>query len=161
MTVSVRPIRAEDEDAFVELARQNVLETISHLSYEEDVVRFYFKYTLQHDSIHIFVSQNGEGDLTGFMVANLEPYLFRRGFMSSQEVVYVLPEYRNTRAGVMLLQNYETWARARDVDESFVGIANGIEAERKLKFFERKGYERVGYFLRKIKSNEKTTTSKL
>jgi GNAT superfamily N-acetyltransferase len=161
MPISVRPIRADDEDAFVELGRANVLETLPHLSYEEDVVRFYFNYALEQDSVNIFVTQNSEGILTGFLVANLDPYLFRRGFVATQEIVYVLPEYRNTRSGLMLLKNYVTWAKARGVDESFVGVANGIDAERKLKFFERQGFERVGYFLRKIKSNEKDTPSKL
>jgi len=159
MTITVRPIRASDEDAFVVLAKRNVDETLQHLSFEEDVVRFYFRYSLNQDSIHIFVTQTSEGILTGFMVANLEPYLFRRGFLTSQEVSYVLPEYRATRSGALLLHNYETWSKARDVDESFVGIANGVEAERKLRYFERKGYERVGYYLRKIKSNEETTSS--
>ena len=160
MAVSVRSIQPEDKEEFIKLAKKQVEETLPHLTYEEDVVSFYFDYTLKQDSIHIFITFD-DGVMTGFLVANIEPYLFRRGFLSSQEVIYVLPEYRNTRAGIMLLNHFETWSKARGVDETFVGIANGIEAERKLKFFERKEYERVGYFLRKIRNNEKITPSKL
>ncbi len=158
MAISVRYIQQDDLEQFIELGRAQVEETLPHLNYEEDVVRFYYQHALKQDSIHIFVTQDTQGTLTGFLVANKNPYLFRRGFIATQEIIYVLPKYRGTRSALMLLKHFEAWARSVGVDETYVGVANGIEAERKLQFFERKGFERVGYFLRKIKDNDKETT---
>jgi L-amino acid N-acyltransferase YncA len=119
------------------------------MPFADDVTKFYADYAITDDQLNVFVAEQN-GKLIGYLVGNLEHYLFCRGLSASQEVIYVLPEYRKTRASFLLLQHFTSWAEDNGVLETYVGIANGIDMERKKKFFERKGFEVVGYYLRKI-----------
>lgn len=147
-SIKIRPLELNDLGAFVLLCKSQVDETLPHMPFEADVVAHYAKYAIRDDQMSVFVAEQ-DGKLIGYLVANLEPYLFCHGYSASQEVVYVLPEYRTTRAAYLLLKYYVDWAAEHEVLETYVGVANGIDMERKKAFFERKGFDVVGYYLRK------------
>lgn len=148
----IRKLEHDDIDDLVELCRSQVTETLPHMPFEEDVVRFYASQSIDTPGhfMTIFVCVTEDGRIIGYLVAHFAPYLFCRQFTAEQEVIYVLPEYRGSRAAMMLMSHFERWARMKGALEVYAGVANGFNAERTTKFFEKLGFTDVGHYLRKV-----------
>lgn len=64
-----------------------------------------------------------------------------------EQGIYVLPEYRNTKAGILLVKGFKEWALHNDAERIQIGTMSGIEAERVVKLYERLGFTQCGYVL--------------
>lgn len=67
--------------------------------------------------------------------------------LAIEQGIYVLPEYRNTKAGISLVRGFKEWAVGHEVDRIQIGTMSGIESERVVKLYEHLGFELVGYSL--------------
>ena len=134
------------------LTEQQVMETIPHVPYEHDVVLHNAEWIAEHPDgeTQIYLAYKDDGTAVGYIVAYLQPYLFNRYKVVGQEVIYVLPEFRGSRAGLMLLKQLDVMAKKYKALEVFGGIANRFNMDRTLAWFEKQGYEKVGYYVRKI-----------
>lgn len=142
--------RAEDEEQCVALARMNVEELLPHLVYDEAVARATFHRSLTEAQPTFFVAEEGGGELVGFIMALTCGYGACAGFFATQEVFYVRPDKRGTRAAALLVQKFNDWADSLGPEEVHAGVANGFQPERTARFFEYYGFERVGLYLRRI-----------
>lgn len=153
MTMFARLRIEADEDAVVALARMQVEETLPHLDFDEATARRTFRRAIEFsDSTFFVVEQNRE--VIGFLQAMMYPYSFTTGIFVSQEVIYVRPDKRGTRAAALLLVEFGRWADMLRARESFTGIANGFKVEKTAKFMKRFGYEPVGYSMRRIRDEQ-------
>lgn len=152
MKYETNQITLADVDDIVVLTRMQVEETISYMDYEEDVVRHYATYFANnvYDNTKVYITRDQDGEAVGYLVAYVRPYLFQRGLSVGQEVVYVIPERRDGRIFVQLMQTLDKLAEDKGAKECYAGIANGVKIDGIMKWFKRKGYEKVGYYVRKV-----------
>lgn len=64
-----------------------------------------------------------------------------------EQGIYVLPEYRTTKAGILLVKGFQEWAVHNNAERIQIGTMSGIEAERVVKLYERLGFTQCGYVL--------------
>lgn len=139
-----------EEDVCVELARLQTEETLPHIPFDEPTARETFAQYLRAANPTIFVCEANDRTIAGFLIAYITPYAFATGHFCNQEVIYVRPEYRGTRAAARLIQAFNEWADRTNPREVFAGVANGIKVERTTRFLELFGFAPVGASLRRI-----------
>lgn len=139
-----------DADAVLALAEQQVAETLPHLTFERSFAEAAFQQALTGGDLAI-VAESDSGQIVGFLHARIYGYTFCSGIFVSQEVVYVRPDKRGTRAAVELLSEYIRWGDVVGAKEILFGISNGRNPDRAAKLFEHLGAERVGYHHRIVR----------
>lgn len=140
----------EDEDEFVELARQAAAEGSPHVPFVEQVMRETYRRYLATAHPTFFVAEQGR-KLIGFMKASISGYDFSDGIYTTQEVLYVHPAKRGTRAAALLMENFCQWSDRLGALENTGGNDNDLTSERTAKFLGRFGFKRVGYFVRRMR----------
>lgn len=150
----VRPAEPRDEDAVVEITGIDIAETLPHLGFDPEITRQTFREALKPQNPFIFVAEK-DGLVVGFLMAFVNPYAFTTGFFSSQEVIYVRPEYRGTRAAALLLEAFNSWSDRIGAREVFVGVANGRKAHKFAAFVQRMfSFDFAGLYLRRIRHEQ-------
>lgn len=139
----------EDEDEVIELARSQVAETLPHLVFSEAKTRATFKRSLQTAEPTIFVVED-QRKVVGYLVAILVDYAMSDGHFAMQDVIYVRPDKRGTRAAARLIQLYDTWAENTGALEIYTGVSNGFQPDRTSRFLQHFGFSPVGGNLRRI-----------
>ena len=139
-----------DTDALLSLAEMQVAETLEHLPFDREMAAETLRRILRGDGEILWVAENGR-EIVGFLWATLNGYSFCTGVFVSQEVVYVCPDKRGTRAAVQLLREYISWGRIVGATEILFGISNGKHPERAARLFAHLGAEQVGYHFRIIR----------
>jgi GNAT superfamily N-acetyltransferase len=142
--MAVRLVMPEDKGAVLSLAEMQVVETLPHLAFDAELAGAAFDEVLKGDGQIGWVAQGASG-INGFLWAKLCGYAFASGVFVQQEVLYVRPDKRGTRAAVELLLEYIRWGEIVGANETLFGISNGHKPERAARLFERLGAERVGY----------------
>ncbi len=138
----------EDKDAVLALAQMDVEETLPHLDFQRDVAEATFDQAVTRADPTIFVVED-QREVVGFLVGMLESYAFTSGVFVVQEVLYVRPDYRGTRAAVHLIKEFFRWGDIVGAREWIVGVSNGFQPERTARLFEHFGAKRAGVFLKK------------
>lgn len=140
-----------DEDAFVALARLAVEESARHVGFSEDRVRRTFHSYLDTAHPTIFVAERRR-ELIGFLLATMSEYTFADGLFTTQEVLFVRPDLRGTRAAALLLDEFTRWSDRLGASENTGGNDNGLFTDATARLLEKRGFERVGLFMRRIGS---------
>lgn len=140
----------DEEDVYVELARAAVKESVRDVAFSEAKVRETFKRYLSTAHPTIFVVEHNR-DLVGFLNATISGYDFADGFYTTQEVLFVRPDKRGSRAAALLLQSFAQWSDSIGALESTGGNDNAINAEQTSKLLKRFGFEQVGFFMRRVR----------
>lgn len=140
----------EDEEAIVRLTFQDLSETLPHHQPVEEVVRRTFKRSLQHGDPTIFVVEQ-DRCVIGFLLAILNGYAFTDGVFTVQEVFYVQPDKRGTRAAALLMDAFLAWSDRLGAKEVIGGNSNGLYSERTKKFLERYGFKMAGYSMKRVR----------
>ena len=151
--MKVVQLKNEHIDDLVYLTHAQVQETISHMPYEESVVRSYaqcFSEEKDNERTRVYLAYNSNDEAVGYLVVNVENYLFCQACLVAQEVVYVLPNYRGTSAAIDLLIKLEEVAEREGALEVYAGVANKFYPEKSRKLLEKYGFENVGNYFRKI-----------
>lgn len=95
----------------------------------------------------LLVAENDEGDLIGLFAAQMQAPWFSDEPVAAEDLFYVIPEYRGTRAGYLLFKGFMEWAKeqqaSRRVKHIRASVATGIgpAAER---LYEHFGLKRMG-----------------
>ena len=70
--------------------------------------------------------------------------------LACDTILYVIPEMRKTsKAGYLLIKEWDKWAKAAGAKEVQISIASGIHEEETTLFYERLGYSLIGSQFRK------------
>jgi GNAT superfamily N-acetyltransferase len=95
-----------------------------------------------------WVTEDASG-LTGFLLGD---YAVHRGFdglFVQQEVLFVKPEKRGTRAAALLMNELIRWAEAIGANEIIGGNENSFQTEQTAKFLAKLGFKCVGLAMRR------------
>lgn len=137
-----------EEDAFVEMGKANVAETLPGQPCEESRLRKTFQDYLKTAQPTIFVVDDYRTPV-GLLLADIGEYEYRAGLFAIQRVLYVKPEKRGTRAAVLLTKELIRWANSIGAVEIIGGNDNGFQSERTAAFLEHFGFEKVGFTMSK------------
>lgn len=151
MTLVVRLAMPWDKAGVIELARLQVEETHAHLDFRPDLVAETFRNAITKGDPALWVAADDSG-LVGFLWARIYEYAFSSGIFVSQEVLFVRPDKRGTRAAVKLIDEYKSWGDMLGAREILFGVSNGRQPDRVAKLFQRKGAELVGHHLRIVRA---------
>jgi GNAT superfamily N-acetyltransferase len=151
--VFVRLALETDEDAYVELGRMAVDLSARHIGFKEEKVRALFHRYLDRASPTITVVED-RGEIIGFLNATISDYEFADGIYTTQEILFVRPDRRGTRAAALLLSEFTRWSDQLGALENTGGNDNAINTEQTTKFLKRFGFEQVGSFMRRIRGAE-------
>ena len=145
-----RLIMPEDKDAVLDLAEMQVRETLPHLNFRRDLAEETIENSLKFADPTFFVVEDNR-QVIGYLMALLESYAFTDGVFVVQEVLYVRPDKRGTRAAVHLIKQFEQWGRIVGAREWIYGISNKFQPERTSRLFQKlTGAEEVGVYLKKV-----------
>lgn len=139
----------QDEAAVLALAKMQVEETLPHLDYDPEVTRQTFRESVTRADPTILVVED-KREVIGYLMALMRPYAFTRGVFAAQEVIYVRPCNRGSRAAALLIKGFLIWAEKINAREVYMGIANGYHPDRTARLFGHFGFELVGHHLRKV-----------
>jgi GNAT superfamily N-acetyltransferase len=144
----VRLALETDVDAVVEMARSNMEATRPTLTFDEARCRATFRQYLETASPTIFVVEHRR-EVVGFLLAEILAYRAATGIFTTQEVLFVRPEHRGTRAAVLLMKHFVAWSDRLGAAEIIGGNDNEFNSERTAKFLEHFGFKRVGFAMRR------------
>lgn len=145
-----RLIMPEDADAVLSLAEMQVQETLPHLDFRRDLAAETIEESLRTADPTFFVVEDSR-EVVGYLMAFMESYAFTTGIFCVQEVLYVRPDKRGTRAAAHLVKEFVRWANIVGAREMIFGISNKFQPERTSRLFQRlTGAEEVGVYLKKV-----------
>ena len=138
----------EHVDDIVAMGKVFVTENGPHLNYDEEEVIETCNLVLKdmdREYLNIFIVYKDHEPL-GFIYASCGKYLFNKQRYAQQELLYVRPAYRHTRAFLKLIKAFEEWARLRSAVEIWMGSAHSKTLGNILP---RIGYPEVGTYHKK------------
>ena len=94
------------------------------------------------DGILIVAAEDNR--LIGMIVGYVEEYYFCRQKLARDLLVWVEESERGGKAGTILINAFEEWAKSRGAVEICLCDTNGGDSERIGKLYRHIGYERVG-----------------
>lgn len=141
-----------DEDAVIEMARSACAEGITGKQFSEEVARATYAQYLATANPTIFVVESA-GQVVGVLMASISEYWFASGHFASQELLFVKPERRGSRAAALLLSHLVAWSKSLEAREITGGADNGLHNDIATRTIERFGFQRVGHFLKRDLSN--------
>jgi len=104
-SISIRFARPEDQDPVLEMCRDMHLEGV------------YADIPFDQRSIEQFLDGRAmwvavlDGEVVGFLVGDMQPYMFNmRELLAVEQLWYVRPKNRGSRAAILLLKAFERWA---------------------------------------------------
>jgi GNAT superfamily N-acetyltransferase len=106
----------------------------------------------KHKILNLFKSDNTvffivikNNKIVGFILAVAHEYFFSNRKRVSDLGLYVLPEYRGSRAALMLIKALETWAKDMGANDLHLGQTSAVNMDKTRQFYERLGYKTVGF----------------
>jgi hypothetical protein len=92
----------------------------------------------------------------GYLTGALYPSTYSHRFFAIQEMWYVIPRARGSRAAIMLLNAYEHWAKARNAERIYTQVEHDGDlstTEYVFDLLQRLGYRKQGYIA--VKTEDK------
>lgn len=132
----------------VALCRMAVEESVRGIAPDDAVIDETFQaYLDAADPTFFVVDQRGEP--IAFLMATIGGYPFASGIFTTQQVLFVRPDKRGTRAAALLIRELIAWSTKLGALEITGGTNNGLYTEQTTRLFEKHGFERVGVFMRR------------
>lgn len=148
MTWTVRLATPEDYDAVVDMSEMNRQESCPDQVWSDDRMwETYFVEYLRDSQCIIFVVEK-DGDVCGFLLTGLYHYRAFHGLFSVQEVLFVRPDKRGTRAAALLMKKLIEWSREAGAREVIGGNDNEVHSEQTARFLSRFGFRHHGYAMK-------------
>jgi L-amino acid N-acyltransferase YncA len=137
-----------ERDKVVELCRQAVAESVRGIEPDVAIIGETFDtYLASADPTFFVVDQHHEP--IAFLMATISSYPFAAGIYTTQQVMFVRPDKRGTRAAALLLKELIAWSLRLGAKEITGGNNNGLYTERTARLLEKHGFERTGVFMRR------------
>lgn len=145
--MQVRLALEGDTEAIVAMARVN-MQTRPTLTFNEARCRKTIRNYLDFADPTIFIADD-KGAAVGFLVCNFYEHRAADGHTATQEVLFVRPGKRGTRAAALLMKQLISWAEMIGANEIIGGNDNEFNSDRTARFLEHFGFKRVGYSMRR------------
>lgn len=139
----VRLAQPEDYDAVAGMARMNLAESCPQREWSEDRMRA----TFDDKTCFIFVVESN-GDVCGFLLTGIYEYRAFHGHFTTQEVLFVRPDKRGTRAAALLMKKLIEWSRSVSALEIVGGNDNDVRSDQTARFLARFGFRSHGHAMK-------------
>ena len=118
----------------------------------------YSNRSIEPKALELNLSQiiNGDGAIflvelnnvtVGGIVCAMTKDWFSDQLIAFEQVFYVKPEYRATRAAIQLIDAFVEWAKSMNADRVQCGTTTGIQTKGCLRLYERFGFREYGTLL--------------
>lgn len=138
-----------DRAALIALGRQLSAEKTPHLRFDQARADAAIDRHFVDPAVTFFVADEA-GEVVGFLMALRVDYVAHAGFFIGQELFYVRPDKRGTRAAASLFAAFNAWADRLNPEEVFAGIATGHRPESAARWMRRFGFQPVGPSMRRL-----------
>ena len=91
-----------------------------------------------------FLANQGD-QAVGFAGACVSPFYFSTMEKASDIGLYVVPKYRGGSVACRLIKRLEKWAKDMGHQKLYMGQSVGLKVDKTLSFFERNGYQVLGF----------------
>ena len=98
----------------------------------------------KNPNVKILVSI-GDNKIVGFIAGVKSTYFFSTKPKISDIGFYVLPKYRGSSSAVKLIKALENWAKENNILDIAIGQTTAVNMEKTQQFYNKLGYETVGY----------------
>jgi len=142
--INIRKAKESDMDAIIELGKSMYVESdYQGMAFNEDKCRAFLSVVI---TTGLAIIAEKDGWIVGMLGAGIQPHIFTDTLMSWDDLVYVLPQYRGTRAAQRLITVYIAWAQELGVkrENIYIGINAGINIDRTARFYHKLGFKRSG-----------------
>ena len=146
--MKVRLALESDADAIVSMARTNMEQTRPTLTFNEARCRATVQNYIDLASPTILVCED-KGEVIGMLVCDFYEHRAADGHFCVQEVLFVRPDKRGTRAAALLMKELVTWAETIGANEIVGGNDNEFNSDRTARFLGHFGFKRVGHAMRR------------
>lgn len=145
----VRLAEAADYTAVRDMSKTNHEESCPHRVWNEERMyeTFHIDY-LANSSCIIFVVTKGE-EVVGFLLTGIYAYRAFDGLFTTQEVLFVRPDRRGTRAAALLMRKLVDWSVSVGACEIVGGNDNEVHSEQTARFLSRFGFKQYGYAMKR------------
>lgn len=126
-----RSMHAESAYAFVAFDNQKVAGTIN-------------RYLSDNSLYFAWLASRGDGKKVGILAGYLGAYMFSTAKLAIDQIFFVLPEYRGSRAALLLQREFRAWAIGQGACELSIGVSTGVDVERTGRFLKRLGMTEMG-----------------
>jgi len=145
---NVRLAERFDYAAVRDMSKMNHAESCPHREWSEDrALATFFGAYMDRQECLIFVVEDA-GQVVGFMLATWGLYRTFAGLFTCQEVMFVRPDKRGTRAAALLVKKLVDWSRDMGAIEVLGGNDNDVSSEQTARFLSRFGFRKYGYAMR-------------
>jgi L-amino acid N-acyltransferase YncA len=141
--MKVRFAETRDMEALVDMTRR-AAENRPHLTYNETRARATFADYMLTARPALWVAESN-GEIYGLLMADFYVYRCFDGLFTTQDVLYVKPEKRGTRAAALLMRELISWSKELGAREIIGGNDNEFDSDRTAKFLSRFGFRKVGH----------------
>ncbi len=83
--------------------------------------------------------------IIGMMLGFITEEYFGKSLSACDLLVYVDHEFRASKAAILMIRGYESWANAQGVRTIQLGISAGINVEQTKSFYNKMGFQDAGY----------------
>lgn len=145
----VRLADAKDYADVRDMAEMNWQESCPEREWSEDKMRATFHESYLRDSSAIIFIVEKDGEPAGFLLTSVFEYRAFIGLFTVQEVIFIKPERRGTRAAALLMKKLIEWSRdVVGAQEIIGGNDNDLHSEQTARFLSRFGFRQCGYAMR-------------
>lgn len=137
----------EEIETFVELVRGHVEEMRADHGFDAEITRQTFRQYLETADPTIYFAEHRR-EVVGYMMVSVGSSRYADLQYLIQEVIFVRPEHRGTRAAVILMKHLTAEARRQGFTEILGGNDYGFDPTRTQRFLEHFGFAAVGLFMR-------------
>lgn len=148
----VRLALPEDKADILALAEVQIAEIFPHLEFDRQTAAESFDNSFGHGDHLLTVCETTDGQIVGYLHGRMLGYMFCSGVFVEQQVLFVRPDKRGSRAAALLIQDFNQWGEIVGAREILFGVSTGQNVERTTRFLQRAaGADVVGTHLRRVR----------
>lgn len=145
--VKIVSMTIADFDSVLPLFREMHFESkYAHQVLEEFVLRNALRRF--GDDLTGFLAMDGASPV-GFCCAALQGFVFRRGSVAVDLGIFVKKTHRHTRAFLLLMRSFETWARSKGAVAMICGITAPHDVDMAKRAYKKLGFVEIGVNMQK------------
>jgi len=143
----VRTAKLPDVPALVALGQEFIKEAPNYQKrpYMADKAAEHFTHLINGGGV-IFIVEQDQETMGGF-AGRIGGDWFNNTKIAFDDVMYVKPEFRKTRAAYVLIQTFIGWAAAMGVNRIQCGTTTGVESRACIRLYEHFGFTQYGTVL--------------
>ncbi|MFH7045368.1 GNAT family N-acetyltransferase [Acinetobacter johnsonii] len=143
----VRTAKLPDVPALVALGQEFIKEAPNYQNrpYMNDKAAEHFTHLINGSGVIFIVEQDQE--IMGGFAGRVGGDWFNSTKIAFDDVMYVKPEFRKTRAAYVLIQTFIGWAAAMGVNRIQCGTTTGVESRACIRLYEHFGFTQYGTVL--------------